>query len=207
LLSPVTDGSLSRINGTDTYYLTVQLNPFAELALWGKHTISENKTASYTIPEPVLTLRDEVRIEFEPQKLGFFSVYWDRKQFRTYPEKTPDNLFGEWIKSWTARLRTRLTTNYYTTEDVYGQISTGSNELRSNFQTLVRFGARSYATIDIGGSRKEGTMGDIVYTIMPGTGFDINLIKGIYLQCNYEANVLVDSITTHTVTAKVTGQF
>ncbi|UCC12785.1 MAG: hypothetical protein JSW02_04475, partial [candidate division WOR-3 bacterium] len=207
LLGPVTDGSTSSIKGTDTYYLTVQLNPLTELVLWGKHTISENKTASYTIPEPVLTQRDEVRIEFDPQKLGFFSLYWDRKQFRTYPQKTTDNLFGEWIKSWTARLRTRFTTNYNITEDVYGQVSTSSNELRSNFQTLLRFGTRSYATVDIGGSRRENVLGDIQYTIIPGAGFDINLYTGIYVQCDYEANVLLDSITTHTVTAKITGQF
>jgi hypothetical protein len=207
LLAPVTDGSVSRINETDTYYLSVRLNPWTELVLWGKHTISENKAATYAIPEPVLTQRDEVRVEFEPQRLGFFSLYWDRKLFRTYPEKTTDNLFAEWIKSWTVRLRTRFTANYYTTEDLYGQVSTSSNELRSNFQTLVRFGARSYITFDIGGSRKEDMMGEIVYAIIPGAGFDINLYTGIYVQCNYEANALLDSITTHLVTARITGQF
>lgn len=207
LFRPVTDGSVSSINGTDSYYLTVQLNPVTDLVLWGKHTISERKAASYAIPEPVAMQRNEIRIEFEPQSLGFFSLYWDRKQFRTYPEKTTDNLFGEWIRPWSARLRTRFTTNYYTTQDVYGQVSTSSNELRTNFQTLVRLGARSYVTFDIGGSRTENIMGDIQYTMMPGAGFDINLFTSIYVQCAYEANILLDSITTHLVNAKITGQF
>jgi len=207
LFSPVTDGSVSSINGTDAYYLTVQLNPVTGLVLWGKHTISDRKAASYAIPEPVATQRNEVRIEFEPLSLGFFSLYWDRKQFRTYPEKTTDNLFGEWIRPWSARLRTRFTTNYYTVKDAYGEVFTSSNELRTNFQTLVRFNARSYATFDIGGSRKENIRGDIQYTVIPGAGFDINLLTSVYLQCAYEANVLLDSLTTHTVTAKITGQF
>jgi len=182
-------------------------NPVADLIFWGKHTISERKAAAYAIPEPVATQRDEIRIEFEPQRLGFFSLYWDRKRFQTYPEKTTDNLFGEWIKPWSTRLRTRFTTNYYTTQDVYGQVSTSSYELRTNFQTLVRFNARSYATFDIGGSRAENIAGDIQYTVIPGAGFDINLFTSIYLQCNYEANVMLDSVTTHLVNAKITGQF
>ena len=207
LIDPLEDGVLSSINNTNNYYITLQLTPLASLLIWGKHTRTNSGLALYDLPGLRPIIKDEVRIEYEPGDLGLFTTSWDRRMAETYPEQTVQNLYFEWSKPWSQLLRTKLTTNYRINELEYTLVDTDDAELKAGLETLLRLGSKSYFVFNLGGSRQEIDLGQINYSVIPGASMNLNLIKFLYLQFDYESTFMIDSTSTHVLSTRITGQF
>lgn len=207
IFNPLDNGTLSSINNMDNYYITVQFTPFSNILIWGKHSLSKIGIAYYEMPDLKPILKDEIRIEYEPGNLGFFITSWEHRTTETYPLYTVQNVYFEWSKPWTALLRTKLTTNYRLNQYDYTSISINDSEIRTTFETLVRFDSKSFIILNLGGARKKNSLNEIDYSIMPGAGLNLNLIRCLYLQFDYESTFILDGLATHIVSAKITGQF
>lgn len=207
LLSHLETGSLSSLNLTDSYYGLIQLTPWADLLIWNKYSVSMNGQSYYENPELQNTIRNLLRIEYEPFSLGLFTFLWDYKEIVSYPVITTYNFYGEWNKPWTPVLRTKVSTNYRTNKDDYILTTSDDSELRTNIETLLRFNPKSYITINVGGSRQEIDLDHAKYLFTPGAGININLLRFLYVQCDYTLTHIIDSTTTHQISAKLTGKF
>lgn len=207
LLKPLEDISPSSINNVKSYYTTVQFIPFSNLVIWGKHAIGNSGFAYYSVPDLKSNTTDEIRIEFEPGNAGIFIADWDWRTYKSYPAQTEHNIYCEWSKPWSARFRTKLSTNYRMEENDYGIAETQASELIANAEALLRFGAKSYITVRMGGARQETHENDITYSITPGGGFTINLFTALFVQGDYAATITLNNSTTHVWAAKLIGQF
>ncbi len=207
ILNPLEDGSLSSINNLNNYYATLQLTPLSNILVWGKRTLSKSGIAYYTNPDLQSTVRDEIRIEFEPRNLGFFTASWEQRISQGYPLQTTQDVYFEWNNPWSAVLQTKFITSYSLSEDDYGTFTTEDSEINTNVETLLRFGSRSFITVNLGGDLQKNYLGDIGYSIIPGAGLNLNIFTFLYVQFNYESTFPVDGSATHTLSAQITGQF
>jgi hypothetical protein len=207
IMDPLKDGTISSINNNNNYYLTLQLTPFAELLIWAKHTLTNSGLVYYSLPVLKPVVKDEARIEYEPGDLGLYVLAWDRRMAESYPEQTVQNIYFEWSKPWSRILRTKLTTNYRFNELEYTIARTEDAEMKTALETLVRLGSKSYFVVNLGASRRETVLGQINYSVIPGAGVNINLLKFLYLQLDYESNFMIDSTATHFLSTRITGQF
>jgi hypothetical protein len=207
LYSYLNDGTLSSLTLTDSYYGLIQVTPRADLLLWNKYSVMKNGQAIYEMGDLWNTVRNILRIEYEPFSLGLFTLLWDYKKISSYPTVSMNNYYGEWNKPWTSVLRTKFSTNYRVNQDDYSSASLSASELRSNIETLLRFTTKSYLAINIGGRRQENDFEQVTYHFTPGAGINLNLLHFLYVQCDYTLTHILDSTTTHQVTAKLTGQF
>ena len=117
------------------------------------------------------------------------------------------NVYFEWSKPWSRFLRTKLTTNYRLNELKYSIANTDDAELKATMETLLRLGTKSYFVVNLGASRQESVLGQINYSVIPGASINLNLLKFLYLQFDYESNFMIDSTATHLLSTKITGQF
>ena len=207
LIDPLEQGTLSRLNNTNNYYITLQFTPLASLLIWARHGQTNSGLAYYDLAALKPFFKDEVRVEYEPSNLGLFITSWDRRMVETYPEQTVQNIYFEWSKPWSQLLRTKLTTNYRINELEYIMANTDETELKAGWETLLRLGSKSYFVIDLGASRQETVLGEINYSVIPGASVNVNLLKFLYLQINYESNFMIDSTSTHLLSTRITGQF
>lgn len=207
IIDPLEDGILSSINNVNNYYITLQFTPFASLFIWGKHTQTNSGMAYYDLPILKPLFKDEVRVEYEPGDLGLFITSWDRRIAQVYPEQTVQNVYFEWSKPWSRFLRTKLTTNYRLNELKYSIANTDNAELKGALETLLRLGSKSYFVVNLGASRQKTMDGQINYSVIPGASINLNLLKFLYLQFDYESNFMIDSTSTHLLSTKITGQF
>lgn len=207
IIDPLEDGILSSINNVNNYYITLQFTPFASLFIWGKHTQINSGLAYYALPILKPVFKNEVRVEYEPGDLGLFITSWDRRIAQVYPGQTVQNVYFEWSKPWSRFLRTKLTTNYRLNELKYSIANTDDAELRAGLETLLRLGMKSYFVVNLGASRQETVLNQINYSIIPGASINLNLLKFLYLQFDYESNFMIDSTANHLLSTKITGQF
>ncbi|UCG92337.1 MAG: hypothetical protein JSV97_01095, partial [candidate division WOR-3 bacterium] len=207
LFKPLEDFAPSSINNVKNYYMTVQFITFSNLIIWGKHVLNNSGFAYYSVPDLKRNTTDEIRIEFEPGNWGLFIADWDWRTYRSYPAQTDHNVYCEWSKPWSARFRTKVSTNYRVEENDYGVAQTQASELVVNGEVLLRVGAKSYITVRMGGARQETHGNDITYSVTPGAGFNINLFTALFVQGEYVATVTLNNATTHVWTAKLIGQF
>ncbi len=211
---PLEDVAVSSAGRTGSVYGLVQLNPRAELAVRIKRTLSRSGQSFYGLPVLKPVVEDEVRVDYEPSRVGLLVGTWNRRAGSGYPAETEQSFYFEWSRPWSTRVRTKLYGTFRDKQDRYTQASAGQAELRGNLQTLCRFSDKSYVTLDLGASRQTSDTTSIrpaafstKYSVLPGLGLNLNLFRFLYLQLNYQANLPLSGPGTHTVSTKVTGQF
>ena len=207
IFNPLVDSSLSSISNVKNYYASLQFTPYSNILIWAKRTFSKSGFSYYSISKLKPILTDEIRIEFEPENLGFFITSWYRRIAESYPIKTDQNIYFEWSKPWSALLRTKLITNYRFDEKDYMVAKMLNSELKGNFETLFRFSSKSYIIVNIGGARLKNYLNEIDYSVIPGVGLNLNLFRFLYLQFDYESTFPLDGSAAHILSSKITGQF
>ena len=207
IIDPLEDGIISSINNLNNYYITIQFTPLARLLIWAKHSKTNSGLAYYDLPILKPIFKDEVRVEYEPGDIGLFITSWDRRHAAAYPVQTVQNIYFEWSKPWSQLLRTKLTTNYRLNELAYSIANTDNDELKANLETLLRLGSKFYFVVNLGGTRQKTVLGQIIYSVIPGASINLNLLKFLYLQFDYESNFMIDSTSNHLLSTKITGQF
>ncbi|HEC77623.1 MAG TPA: hypothetical protein ENI34_00590 [candidate division WOR-3 bacterium] len=207
VFSPLETGLLSSINTVNSYYVIIQLIPFSEISLWGKHTFSESGNGYYGMPLLKNSLHEEIKLEIEPGDLGRFTTVWNHRYNEGYPAAMLDNIYFEWNRPWSQLLRTKFTTNYQSNRYDYNFSSTEDYGIKTIIEFLLRFTARSFVTLDFGGAKQNNYLNGESYTLISGLGCNLNIFKFLYLQCDYTVTYPLDSTTTHFLTAKITGQF
>jgi len=102
-------------------------------------------------------------------------------------------------------LRTKFAANHRADEDDYQTAQAKSTESTVRMETLWRFGQRSYVNVSLGARRQDRPATGISNSILPGCSVYLNMIEFLYMQFDYEANVLIHGETTHSLSAKITG--
>ncbi len=208
---------ISSANDLRTLYGTVQVQPFSGLTLRARRTVSNSGTAYYGLPELKPSTEDELRAEYEPARLGMFTAFFNRRIAEGLPKTTRRNVYVEWNMPWSELLRTRLTTTYGFDEEYYGAATTlRPQSITPNVEALFRFNARSYATAGFGvaGEQRTYSFSSSGWTpdpwkisLRPAAGFNVNLLKFLYVQFNYQSNFVLSGTATHTFSTRITGQF
>ncbi len=207
ILRPLESGTPSSVNDIHNYYAAMQFTPVSQIVIWGKRTLTKSGNSYYSVPYLTPITRDELKIEYERVHLGYLIASYERKNIQSYPIQTDQNLYLEWNKPWTAFLRTKVTTNYRIDEDDYAVGVLSSEELKGNLETVLRFGTKSYARFYVGGTKWTDQLNETDYAVVPGAGLNVNLITFLYVQFDYESTHIIDGITTHTLSSRITGQF
>jgi hypothetical protein len=207
VFGPLDRGYPSSVSNVNNYFAAAQFTPTAQIVIWGKRTLTKGGNTYYHIPHLTPITRDELKIEYERVRLGYFVASYERKNIQSYPVQTDQNLYLEWNKPWAAFLRTKVTTNYRTDEDDYAVGVLSSEELKGNLETLLRFGTKSYARFYLGGTKWTDQLNETDYAVVPGAGLNVNLFTFLYLQFDYESTHIIDGISTHTLSSRITGQF
>jgi hypothetical protein len=89
----------------------------------------------------------------------------------------------------------------------YATVQTEDRESTVRFEGLWRIGGRSYVNASIAGKRQDRFVTGITNSILPGCSINFNLLEFLFLRFDYEANVILDSTTTHLLSTKITGSF
>lgn len=207
MFRPIEDVSISSVSNSRSYFATVQFTPTSDILIWVKRTLNKSGIGYYAIPDLTPTLKDELRIEYEPGDLGIFAASIDRRTHSVYPAQTFQNIYFEWSMPWSASMRTKFTTSYRLSKDDYGSVSTRGSELKSSLESLFRFGSRSFATFNLSGAKQEDYSHKIGYSIVPGVSLNLNLFRFLYVQLDYESAFTLGNSSTYTLSTKITGQF
>ena len=221
LLSPLSSlpGSavISSAHDLRTLYGTVQLQPLSGLTLRAKHTVGNSGTAYYGPPELKPSTEDELRAEYEPERLGMFTALFNSRVASGLPRTTRRNLYLEWNMPWSELLRTRLTTTYGFDEEYYSAATTlYPQSITPNVEALFRFNSRSYATAGFGMACEQRTFSASSsgwvpdpwkVSLRPAAGLNLNLLKFLYVQVNYSAALPFSGTATHSLSARLTTQF
>ena len=207
LFNPIDNGSLSTTSNLNNYYATLQFMPSPNVQIWGKHTLNKSGLAYYVIPDLKPTVTDEIRFEFEPRNLGLFTVSWEQTISQGYPTQTVQSVYFEWSKLWSSMLRTKFTTNYRLSEENYSTVSTENSEIETNVETLLRFGSKSFITLNLGSFIQKNYLGEIDYSSAPGAGMNVNFFTFLYIHFNYQSSIPAGGSATHILSAKITGKF
>ena len=190
-----------------TVYVKVYLTPVANLNIQFKHTINRSGTGRYGLPILRPNYSDEIRAEYEQAAIGFLTAVYTRSENRIFPLQITQNIYMEWTKPWTAALRTKLSGNVRTDIDDYSTALAEDSETNMRLETLLRFGKRSYFNISLAGRRQDRYLSGITNTILPGCSIYFNFFEFLFMQFDYQANVIIDASTTHLLSAKITGSF
>ncbi len=209
--------AISSAHDLRTLYGTVQVQPFSGLTLRAKRSVSNSGTAYYGLPELKPSTEDELRAEYEPARLGMFTAFFNRRIAAGLPKTTRRNVYFEWNMPWSELLRTRLTTTYGFDEEYYGAATIlYPQSITPNVEALFRFNARSYATAGFGVACEQRTYSfsnsgwapdPWKISLRPAAGFNVNLLKFLYVQFNYQSNFVLSGTATHTLSTRITGQF
>jgi hypothetical protein len=89
----------------------------------------------------------------------------------------------------------------------YATILTEDTESTVRLEGLWRVGGRSYMNASLAGKRQDRYATGITHSILPGCSINLNLLEFLFLRFDYEANVILDSTTTHLLSTKITGAF
>jgi hypothetical protein len=209
--------AISSAHGLRTIYGTVQVQPFSGLTLRAKRTVGNSGTAYYGLPELKPTTEDELRAEYEPERLGMFTTLFNRRVAAGLPKTTRRNVYFEWNMPWSELLRTRLTTTYGFDEEYYSAATTlHPQSITPNIEALFRFNSRSYATAGFGVACEQRTFSATgsgwvpdpwKVTLRPAAAFNVNLLKFLYVQLSYQSALVLSGAPTHTLSARLTTQF
>lgn len=206
IFSPLEENIATLTDARNTY-ARIFLTPFSNLNIELKHTRLKSGTAYYDIPELRPTYINEARVEYDHEKIGFLTSTLYLSERHIYPAQTIRNIYLEWTKPWSARLRTKLSGNVRNDLDDYETAQTENSESNVRFETLWRFGGRSYVNINLGAKRQDRYATGITNSLLPGFSVNLNLIQFLFLRFDYEANVILSGSTTHLVSAKIAGSF
>lgn len=204
LFGPVED-DIATLSDFRNTYAKIYFKPLSNLNLQLKRTVNRSGTARYDIPILRHGHADEIRAEYEQAQIGLVTVALNRTENRFYPLQVTTNVYLEWIRSWTAQLRTKFAANHRADEDDYQTAQAKSTESTVRMETLWRFGQRSYVNVSLGARRQDRLATGISNSILPGCSVYLNMIEFLYMQFDYEANVLIHGETTHSLSAKITG--
>ncbi|UCG44379.1 MAG: hypothetical protein JSU73_07190 [candidate division WOR-3 bacterium] len=207
VFEPVRSGDISSITKSDNWSGTVQLLPLTELLVWFRHSETRGGTGRFGIPEPRLTRQDKVNVEFEPGQAGRFAGIWEMRNTHNYPAEASQNWFLEWTMPWTDVVRTKLTTSYWLKDNDYVVAQTRDQEVKANAEALFRLGSKSFITFHAGGNRKQDWEQGVSYEVVPGAGFNLNLLGFLYLQADFESVFLLGGSPTHQASSRITAQF
>ena len=199
--------SIETLTDLRTVYVKAYLTPFSDLNLQLKRAINKSGTARYDLPILRTSIIDEIRAEYEQAKIGYITAVLNRNEINLYPIQTTHNLYLEWAKPWSALLRTKLSSNIRRDSYDYETAETSDSETRVRLETLLRFGGRSYVNLSLAGSRQDRYIGGVTRSILPGCSINLNVFEFLFMQFDYEANVVIDASTTHLLSAKITGSF
>ncbi len=206
ILKPVPD-DIATLTDLRTVYAKLYITPFSNLNIQLRRAINRSGTARYDLPDLRQNYIDEVRAEYEQTAIGFLTAVYNRTEYRLYPVQTMRNIYLEWTKPWTAVLRTKLSGNVRMEIDDYATARSEDSETNIRLETLLRFARRSYVNISLAGRRQDRYLGGITSSIIPGCSIYLNLFEFLFMQFDYEANMLLDASTTHLLSAKITGSF
>ncbi|KPJ50488.1 hypothetical protein AMJ40_02770 [candidate division TA06 bacterium DG_26] len=206
IFKPLEDVPVSSIDNLHSYYGLIQLTPYSNFSVWLKRTLNESGLAYYGMPDLRPTLRDELRIEYEPRILGIFTISLDQRRSESYPIQTSRNTYFEWNMPWSTSLRTKLTTNYWMSRDDYGRLYTTTSELKTNAELLFRLHSDSFVRFNVGGARKREDVNGIIHTLTPGVGLNLNLFRFLYIQFDGESTFSQDDVPIYMLSTKLTGQ-
>ncbi len=199
--------NISKLIDSQSAYARVFLTPFSNLNIDLKHTLLKSGNMYYDTPELRSTYIDEIRIEYEQERVGFLKSTLYRSERRVYPILTITNIYLEWIKPWSEKWRTKLSGNVRSDLNNYTTLQTEDTESNIRFEGLWRVAGRSYVNASIAGKRQNRYATGIANSILPGCSINLNLLEFIFLRFDYEANVILDSTTTHLMSTKITGSF
>jgi hypothetical protein len=206
IFEPVEE-DITTLTDLRTVYVKVYLTPLSNLNIQLKRAVNSSGTARYYQPILRKNIVDEIRAEYEQARIGYLTAVYNRTENRLYPVQLTQNVYMEWTKPWTAMFRTKLTGNLRTDTYEYTSDQTKDAETNIRMETLLRFGRRSYLNISLAGRRQDRYIGGITNSVLPGCGIYLNLLEFLFLQFDYEANIVIDESTTHLLSAKITGSF
>jgi hypothetical protein len=221
LLSPLSalpgSAAISSADDLRTVHGTVQLQPFTGLTLRAKRTVGKSGAAYYGLPELKPSTEDELRAEYEPGRFGMFTALFNSRALSGLPMTTRRNVYIEWNMPWSELLRTRLTTTYGFDDESYGTALTlHPQNITPNVEALFRFNSRSYATAGFGAACEQRTFSltgsgwepdPWMTSLRPAAGLNVNLLKFLYVQLNYQSALVLSGTPTHTLSARLTTQF
>ncbi len=206
LFGPV-ENDIAMLSDLRNVYAKIYFTPLSNLNLQLKRSVNRSGTARYDMPILRNGYADEIRVEYEQALIGFVTAVFNRTENRFYPIKVTTNTYLEWIRSWTAQLRTKLSANYRADTDDYTTVQTEDSESTVRMETLWRFGRRSYVNVSLGARRQDRYTTGISNSILPGFSIYLNMVEFLYMQFDYEANIVIHGSTTHSLSAKITGSF
>ncbi len=204
---PIAYNNISSINRTQSYFASVYFTPVTELLVWAKHTNSKSGVAYYGLPDAEPTVRNEMKVEYEPGTIGRIIASFDHRTVKTYPHQDLLSIYTEWSKPWSAFLRTKFTILYRDDRKKHAIQDLESEEIRTNLQTLLRFGARSFITLYLGGYQNKVDTQETDYALTPGISANVNLLEFMYVQCDYESTLSSVYPAVHFISARLTAQF
>jgi hypothetical protein len=203
---PLDAGQPASVSATENLQGTVQLTPVTGLSFWARRQYNRSATGYYSIPGPRLTVEDRVKVDWEPGRAGLFTSTWERRAAETYPQVTTNNVYFEWNRPWTDRVRTKLLANWRGETDRYIRAELASGEVKASAEGQYRVGEKSYLRARAGGSRASDEDGATL-TATPGAGLNLNLWRFLYLQFDYDATVPLGAAASHLLSFRITGQF
>jgi len=201
------ENDIAALSDLRNVYAKVFLIPFADLNLQFKRSVNNSGSARYDTPILRTTYADEIRADYEQTQIGFLTAVFNRTESRLYPIQITTNTYLEWAKPWSGQLRTKLSGNLRAQTDDYATAQTRDTESNIRLETLWRFGRRSYVNVSLGGRRQDRYTSDISHSILPGCSVYLNMFEFLYLQFDYQSNVMLGGSTTHFASAKITGSF
>jgi hypothetical protein len=207
LTKPFYSNAISTCNHSQNMYLTIQIIPYSKVYIWIKESLIKSGYSYYTLPDLQNKYIDEIRIEYEPENLGLWTIYYMRNRTYSYPAEHLQNLYLEWNKPWSSLLRTKIYSNLQYGKDIYGQLSFSNSGIKINSEALFRISKNNFWALNFGWTKEIRYDSGEKYSTIMGTGCNLNLMSFIYFQANYEAVDIFQGTPIHNLAAKFIGQF
>lgn len=205
-INPISNNNISTISNSNIYFGMIQLTPISDLSIWLKEGLTETGYSYYSTPIMTPTYTDETKVEYNTNRIGLLSIYYTRKRAYFYPARINHNLYFAWNKSWSALLRTKLYTDFQNNTNNYGWVKTMDYKIKLGNEFLFQFNDKNFLFVNIGGAKNAFHYQPAEYSLIPGAGFNLNLIKFLYIQFDYQSEISKLTIV-HNFSAKLIGQF
>lgn len=206
LIRPVRIGTISQVNQTNSYFGALQLNPRADCAVWLRRTVNAAGLSYYEPPTLPSVYLDELQLELEPRTLGLWRIYAARQTEAGLPEKKTWTIFCEWNRPWSAFLRTVWSVSRRDQQRDFGTVQSGDQEIKSILKAIVYVRKNSYVTGTAGVRRQVNPDHTTVHAFLPSAGLNFNLWQFLFLQFDYDGQIVIDQPAAHRVNLKISGQ-
>ncbi len=207
LINPVQLGEVSSVSQTNSYFGSLLLNPWPGYTVWGRHSVNSTGTAYYGLPTLSPVYLDEARLEFEPKNIGPCMVYGSRQLEPGLPRDEVRTIYGEWNRPWSTVVRTVWSTHWRLQRRDYGTVQTDETDITNALKAILYLRTHSFLTAQAGVRRSVNKTGAPTYALQPSLGVNLNVLMFLYLQFDYEGEIILDSTASHRLTFRVTGQF